>query len=74
MFTDIEGSTELLKRLRDKYVTLLADQRNIMRDIFKKWNGHEVGTEGDSFFVSFPRATEALNAAVEFQRALAAHK
>ena len=73
MFSDIEGSTELLKRLRDKYVTLLADQRKIIRGIFNKWNGHEVGTEGDSFFVSFPRATYALNAAVEIQRALAAH-
>lgn len=74
MFTDIEGSTELLKNLRDKYVTLLADQRQIIRNIFKKWNGHEVSTEGDSFFVSYPRAKDALYAAVEIQRSLAAHK
>jgi class 3 adenylate cyclase len=39
LFTDIEGSTELLKQLKDQYTSLLADQREILREIFKLWNG-----------------------------------
>jgi ABC-type oligopeptide transport system substrate-binding subunit/class 3 adenylate cyclase len=73
LFTDIEGSTELLKQLGDEYAVLLADQRKTLRKIFIHHNGQEVDTQGDSFFVSFPRATEAVKAAVEIQRALAEH-
>jgi ABC-type oligopeptide transport system substrate-binding subunit/DNA-binding SARP family transcriptional activator len=71
LFTDIEGSTKLLHRLGDKYLSLLADHHRILREIFAKWNGREVNTRGDAFFVSFPRATEAVAAAVQAQRALA---
>jgi len=42
LFTDIEGSTELLKQLKDQYASLLADQRRILREIFSRWNGQEV--------------------------------
>jgi len=73
LFTDIEGSTELLRQLGDEYAKVLADQRRILRAIFAKWHGREVDTQGDSFFVSFPRATEAVAAAVEIQRSLADH-
>ncbi len=73
LFTDIEGSTELLKRLRDQYATVLADQRRILREIFTRQHGQEVDTQGDSFFISFPRATDAITAAVEAQKALAGH-
>jgi predicted ATPase/class 3 adenylate cyclase len=73
IFTDIEGSTELLKQLGEQYATVLADQRRILREIFSRWNGQEVDTQGDSFFVSFPRATEAVAAAVEIQQTLAEH-
>jgi len=73
LFTDIEGSTQLLSQLRDQYATLLADQRRILRDAFADWHGQEVDTQGDSFFVAFPRATQAACAAVEIQRALAAN-
>ncbi|NIS83051.1 MAG: hypothetical protein GTO14_23265 [Anaerolineales bacterium] len=73
LFTDIEGSTELLKQLGEGYKSLLADQRRILRDVFARWNGREVDTQGDAFFVSFPRATEAVNAAVEAQRCLDEH-
>ena len=73
LFTDIEGSTVLLKKLGDDYASVLVDQRDILRDAFSRWNGQEVDTQGDSFFVSFPRATEAVNACVEAQRALVEH-
>jgi class 3 adenylate cyclase len=57
LFTDIEGSTQLLDRLHDRYAILLADQRRILRESFANWHGHEVDTQRDAFFVAFSRAT-----------------
>jgi len=74
LFTDIEGSTNLLRQLGDEYAKVFAVHRRIMRDAFAKWHGREVDTQGDSFFVSFPRATEAVSAASEIQRTLSNHK
>ena len=74
LFTDIEGSTELLKSLGDRYTDLLEEQRLIVRECFKPWDGQEVDTQGDSFFVSFPRATQAVSTAVEIQKTIHEHK
>ena len=71
LFTDIEGSTQLLHRLGDRYAGVLAEQRKILRAAFGKWDGYEVDTQGDAFFVAFQRATDALNATAEMQRSLA---
>ncbi len=60
LFTDIEGSTQLLHRLKDKYAILLADHHCILREAFTQWDGHEVDTQGDAFFVAFGRATQAV--------------
>jgi class 3 adenylate cyclase len=73
LFTDIEGSTELLQRLQDRYATLLEDQRAILRAAFDRWDGREVDTQGDSFFVAFPSALDAVNAAADIQKELIAH-
>ncbi len=73
LFSDIEGSTALLLRLGDRYAEVLSDQRVLLRAAFERAGGHELGTEGDSFFVVFSRAIDALNAVVDAQRALATH-
>ncbi len=73
LFTDIEGSTQLLSQLRERYAELLADQRRILRAAFARWQGQEVDTQGDAFFVAFPRATQAVCAAVDIQRSLTTH-
>jgi ABC-type oligopeptide transport system substrate-binding subunit/class 3 adenylate cyclase len=73
LFTDIEGSTDLLESLGDRYAELLSAHRRILRAAFQSHGGREVDTQGDAFFYSFSRATEAVAAAVEAQRALAAH-
>ncbi len=73
LFTDIEGSTRLLQQLGDRYEVVLADCRRLLRRAFQAQHGQEVDTQGDSFFVAFARATDALSAAVEAQRALASH-
>ncbi len=72
LFTDIEGSTRLLERLRGRYAEVLAEQRRILRESFSLWRGHEIDTQGDSFFTAFTRAGDALRCAIEAQRSLAA--
>ncbi|MDQ6710307.1 MAG: adenylate/guanylate cyclase domain-containing protein, partial [Candidatus Dormibacteraeota bacterium] len=73
LFTDIEGSTRLLHELGDRYSDVLHDQRRLMREAIATNAGLELGTEGDSFFVVFVRATDAVQAVVSAQQALAAH-
>jgi predicted ATPase/class 3 adenylate cyclase len=73
LFTDIEGSTRLLQQLGDRYADLLEEYRQLLRAVFQQWNGHEVDTQGDALFVAFARAVDALSAAVDVQRTLAAH-
>ncbi|MDQ2902218.1 MAG: tetratricopeptide repeat protein [Chloroflexota bacterium] len=73
LFTDIEGSTQLLQRLGERYVSVLAECRHLLRAAFQRWNGHEIDTQGDAFFVAFARATDAVSAAVNAQRALTAY-
>jgi hypothetical protein len=63
----------LLQQLGDAYAEVLADQRAMLRAAFAAWNGREIDTQGDAFFVVFTRANDALQAAVEAQRALAEH-
>ena len=73
MFTDIEGSTVLLKQLgRERYGELLGDERRVLRGVFTAHRGEEVDTQGDAFFVAFHSAQDAVSAAVDAQRALAA--
>ena len=69
MFTDVEDSTELLKRLGDDYRDVLTSHRRIIRDAFTARDGIEIDTQGDAFFFAFPRARDAVTAAVEAQRA-----
>jgi class 3 adenylate cyclase len=73
VFTDIEGSTELLKRLGDGYAEVLAEHRRIIRDDFGPRGGQEIDTQGDAFFFCFERARDAVAAAVAAQRALEAN-
>ena len=73
MFTDIEGSTQLLRILRDRYGDVLIEHRGILRETLARYDGEEVDTQGDAFFYVFPRARAAAEAAAEAQRALSAH-
>ena len=74
VFTDIEGSTRLLQELGDGYAAVVADHRRILRAAFDEYGGSEIDTQGDAFFFSFPRARDAVSAAVAAQRALHAHE
>jgi YVTN family beta-propeller protein len=74
LFTDIEGSTLLVRTLRDGYTAVLAEHERLLRDAFHEHSGQVIDTQGDAFFVAFPRAMQAVEAAVAAQRALAAQK
>lgn len=74
LFTDIEGSTRLLRNLGDAYARVLNQHRRILRRVFAEYDGDEFGdNEGDAFFVSFDDAARAVNAAIDAQRAVARH-
>jgi class 3 adenylate cyclase len=71
LFTDIEGSTALLRELGDGYSDVLGRERSILRETLGSAGGQEIDTQGDAFFFSFTRARDAVGGAVAAQRALA---
>ena len=71
LFADIEGSTRLLHSLRaDGFAPVRARLRELVRAAAAGRGGREVDWAGDGVFLAFPRATDAVLAAVELQRAL----
>jgi predicted ATPase/class 3 adenylate cyclase/DNA-binding CsgD family transcriptional regulator len=74
VFTDIEGSTRLVKTLRERYAQVLAGHQRIIRAAIAAQGGYEVDTQGDAFFVAFGGAKQAVLCALEVQRGLAAHQ
>ncbi|MEU4423750.1 adenylate/guanylate cyclase domain-containing protein, partial [Actinoplanes sp. NPDC024001] len=73
MFTDIEGSTRLARMLGEEYREVLGAHRSVLRAVLRDFDGVELLTEGDSFFVAFAHADAAVAACVEAQRRLSAH-
>ena len=63
-FSDIEGSTRLVAEVGDRaFRELLREHRAIVRAAFVEYGGEEIGTEGDSFFATFPSPASAACAA-----------
>jgi predicted ATPase/class 3 adenylate cyclase/Tfp pilus assembly protein PilF len=73
LFTDIEGSTQLLQRLGEVYAQALGESQALLRAAFAAHDGAEVDTQGDAFFVAFPTAPAAVAAAADATQALAEH-
>jgi DNA-binding NarL/FixJ family response regulator/class 3 adenylate cyclase len=73
LFTDVEGSTKLVRQMGADYVTILADHSAHLRTSFERHGGEIVDTHGDAFFAAFAHAEPALLAAAEAQRALHGH-
>lgn len=74
LYTDIEGSTRLPQDLGDRYAQILADYRQLLLTASQNGGGHEVDTQGDAVFIAFPRAKDALAAAVAAQRSILRHQ
>ncbi len=70
LLADIEGSTELLHRLGDQYSALLSDVRRRVGRAVRGAGGHEVSARGDDVFAVFERAPDAVQGALEIQRAM----
>jgi predicted ATPase/class 3 adenylate cyclase len=70
LFTDVEGSTQLVSRLGDRYPAVLERHAEILRSAITANGGTVVNTEGDAFFAVFPSSADAVAAAVEAQRSL----
>ncbi|MEV6298036.1 adenylate/guanylate cyclase domain-containing protein [Actinoplanes sp. NPDC051861] len=73
MFTDIEGSTRLARMLGEAYRDVLGAHRSVLRAVLRDYDGVELLTEGDSFFIAFSNADSAVAACVEAQRRLSAY-
>jgi YVTN family beta-propeller protein len=71
LFSDVEGSTELLRRLGGEYPAVLSRYESLVREACERHGGHVVDTQGDSVFAAFPSGG-GLDAAADAQRALAA--
>jgi class 3 adenylate cyclase len=70
LLADIEGSTELLRDLEDRYARMLADIRRLIRAAVRDADGREVAATGDELFAAFEHAPGALEAALAIQRAM----
>ena len=73
LMTDIEGSTELLRRLGRRYPSVLSETRKVLRRAVRSSGGYEVDAHADEYFASFERASDALDAALAIQRMLGEH-
>ncbi len=72
LFTDVEGSTKFLHELgAEAYAAALAEHRRLLREACSAHGGVEVDTQGDAFFVAFPTAPGAIDAAREITAGLA---
>jgi class 3 adenylate cyclase len=71
LFTDIEGSTELLRALGTGYGDVRTEHGRLIEDACEANAGHVIDTQGDAYFVAFDRAADAVATAVELQRKLA---
>jgi class 3 adenylate cyclase len=73
LFSDIEGSTRLLKHLgRERYGEVLAEHNSLLREAFAEHAGTEIDRQGDAFFFVFRSAGAAVAAAAAAQRSIAA--
>src|SRR5580693_9524101 len=74
LFTDIEGSTALLRRLGEgAYAQALAEHHAVIRSALAIRGGREVVMQGDGFFAVFSSPRACVAAVLEMQQALHAH-
>ena len=73
LFTDIEGSTQLQRRLGDAYQGVVENHRLLLEEAIAAHGGTVVDRQTESFFAAFSRARDAVRAAVQAQQSIADH-
>jgi predicted ATPase/class 3 adenylate cyclase len=73
LFTDLEGSTTLVRALGDEHPAL-AEHLDLLRATVRDAGGEVFGSAGDAIFAAFRSAPAAVGAAAAAQRALAHHR
>ncbi len=73
LYADVESSTVLLDRLGERYATVLAEERRLLRTIVREHDGFEIDSRADEFFAAFPEAGDPVGAALTIQRRLRDH-
>ncbi len=73
LFTDIEGSTAMLRRLGETYAEVLTAHHGLIRAGLAAHDGKEVDTQGHAFFAVFTSPRRCMAAAIGMQRAFASH-
>lgn len=73
VFTDIEGSTRLLRALGPRYDGVLRTHDRLIADAVRAEGGEAFGSEGDAQHLVFDDPLAAVRAAVAAQRALEGH-
>ena len=74
VFTDIEGSTRLVRALADDYARVLRESRRLIESSFCAEGGRIVERSGDGVFAVFDRSSSAVAAALAAQRAIFHHE
>jgi len=67
LFTDIEGSTRLVRDLGDAYPAALVEHRRKVRAVLAATGGEEIDCRGDEFSIAFADAGAAVAAARAIQ-------
>ncbi len=70
LFVDVEGSTQLIRSLGERYAAVRARLRELVREASARWKGYEVDWAGDGAFLAFAGARDAVGAALDLQRAI----